>query len=306
VPPKSWLAARPTLCLFRHVISEFPSPDILTRYCGDYVIHDLEQLRLSVSRISSFNDPFELHLKAGSRLTRSGAKKYLRDRMRHPGFWATAAAHFPGLTHKQLKRTVANLRDRLISSHIDVQDSIVELHRSKPWESMERNVRLMCFTEPKHEDPAEIPMWGYYAAKHQGVRIHVRRQFFEQAPFSLIRVDYQREPPEIDLSLDPAGKHFYEFTGQVIRSKSCAWRHENEWRLMMPAGSCFEALDSNQMIRDFITVKPEHICRIDLGIRFDPNLFARTDALRKIFPHIEIYTTGKDPLAYYPVYANRD
>jgi len=50
---------------------------------------------------------------------------------------------------------------------------------------MDRNVRLMCFTELKHEDPAEIPMWGYYAAKHQGVRIHVRRQFFEQAGFSL-------------------------------------------------------------------------------------------------------------------------
>jgi hypothetical protein len=142
-------------------------------------------MRLSVSRVSSFNDPFELHFKPGQPLTRSGAKKHLRDRMRRPTFWARAAAHFPNLSHKQLKRTIANFRGRLISGHIDAQDSLVEFHRSNPGKSMDRNVRLMCFTELKHEDPAEIPMWGYYAAKHQGVRIHVRRQFFEQAGFSL-------------------------------------------------------------------------------------------------------------------------
>jgi hypothetical protein len=283
-----------------------PPPDILTRYCGDYVIHDLEQLRLSVSRISSFNDPFELHLKPGTRLTHSGAKKNLRSRMRRSNFRATAARRFPGLTRKQLRRTLANARGPMISSLIDAQDSLVEFQRSNSWKRMDHNVRLMCFTEPKQEDPGEIPMWGYYAAKHQGVRVHVRRQFFEQAQFALFPVEYQPEPPELDLSLDPEGKEFNEFAGQIIRSKSCAWRHENEWRLMIPAARCFNAPDSNEMGRDFIRVKPEDICRIDLGIRFDRNLFARADALRKIFPHIEIYTTGKDPQAYYPVYAKRD
>ena len=279
------------------------TPDILTRYCGDYAIDDLEQMRLSVSKISSFNDPFELHLRVSRRLTRSGAKKHLRERMRRRSFWARAAAHFPYLTGKQLKRTIASARGQMISSHVNAQDSLVEFQRSRPWESMDRNVRLMCFTERKHEDGAEIPMWGYYAAKHQGVRIHVRRQFFEQAGFSLIRVDYQSEPPELDLSLDPEGKEFYEFTGQIIRSKSCAWRHENEWRLMIPASSCFNAADSNQIARDFIRVKKEDISRIDLGIRFATSLVARAVGLRKIFPQIEIYTTAKDPRAYYPVYA---
>jgi hypothetical protein len=35
-------------------------------------------------------------------------------------------------------------------------------------------------------------MWGYYGAKHEGVRIHVRREFCQQAGFSLIRVQYQQ------------------------------------------------------------------------------------------------------------------
>jgi hypothetical protein len=71
---------------------------------------------------------------------------------------------------------------------------------------------------------------------------------------------------------------------------------------MIPAIKCISAADSNDVIRDFISVKPEDICRIDLGIRFAPNLVARVVALRQRFPDIEIYTTGKDPRAYYPVY----
>lgn len=250
-------------------------PDILTRYLGNYLVDDLDRLRLSVARISLFNDPFELHLRAGKRLTRSGAKRHLKSRMRDERFLRMAAEHFPGLSRKQLKRTIWSNRDQLISRHIDQQDSLIELHRSHPWQSMERNVRLMCFTEPKDNDPAEIPMWGYYAARHEGVRIHVRRQFVEQAGFSLIRVEYQLDPPELDLSLDPMGEDFYGFTGRVIRSKSCAWSHENEWRLMIPAERCFQAADSNGMTRDFITINPEYICRIDLGIRFDRKLLAR-------------------------------
>jgi hypothetical protein len=278
----------------------------LTRYCGNYVIDDLEQLRLSVARISSFNDPFELHLRAGNPLTRSGAKRHLRSRMRDKRFWEMAAQYFPGQNRKQLKRTIRSNRGRLISAHLEAKDSLVQLHRSQAWKSMERYVRLMCFTEPKDDDPAEIPMWGYYGAKHEGVRIHVGKRFCEQVGFSLIRAEYQAEPPSLDLSLDPVGDDFYEFTGRVIRSKSNAWSHENEWRLMIPAESCFEATDSKGMIRDFINIKPEHISRIDLGIRFNPELFMRVDALRNKFPNIEFYQTEKHPQAYYPVYFKRD
>jgi hypothetical protein len=140
-------------------------PETLTRYCGEYVIDDLEQLRLSVARITSFNDPFELHFKVSKPLTRSSAKKHLRSRMQREGFWKMAAARFPGLTRKELKRVVANTRGQLVSKHIALQESVVESHRRRPWVTMERHARLMCFTEPKHHDPAEIPMWGYYAAK---------------------------------------------------------------------------------------------------------------------------------------------
>jgi hypothetical protein len=171
---------------------------------------------------------------------------------------------------------------------------------------MERYVRFMCFTEPKENDLSEVPMWGYYGAKHEGVRIHVRKEFCEQVGFSLIRVQYQREPPELDLSLDPEGKDFYEFTGRVIRAKSCAWSHENEWRLMIPVERCFEGADGNGMTRDFIKVTPEHICRIDLGIRFDRNMLARAEGLRAKFPEMEIYQTERHPGGYHPVYFKRD
>jgi hypothetical protein len=226
--------------------------------------------------------------------------------MQREGFWKMAATRFPGLTRKELKRMVADKRGQLVSKHIALQESVVESHRRRPWVTMEQYARLMCFTEPKHDDPAEIPMWGYYAAKHTGLRVHIAKPFCEQARFSLIRVEYEDEPPVLDLSLDEEGQDFYDFTRRVVRSKSDAWKHENEWRLMIPPESCFEATDSNGMTRDFIRIKPEHICRIDLGIRFNPKLLARVDALTKQFPHIELYQTDKHPQAYYPVYLKRN
>ena len=226
--------------------------------------------------------------------------------MQREEFRAMAATQFPGHTPKQLKRIVRSNRGGMISAYIKKEDALIELHRSHPWKSMERYVRFMCFTEPKENDLAEVPMWGYYGAKHEGVRIHIRKEFCEQSRFSLIRVEYQTEPPELDLSLDAQGKDFYEFTGRIIRAKSCAWRHENEWRLMIPVERCFEATDANGMKRSFIKVTPEQICRIDLGIRFDQKLLAQTDGLRAKFPQIEIYQTKRDPQGYYPVYFKRD
>ena len=285
-------------------MSESMPPSSFTRYCGNYVISDLEQHRLSVARISAFNDPFELYFRPGKRLTRSAGRKTVRSRMRREGFWAMAASYFPGHTRKQLKRLVRGKMGQMISRHIEKQDALVEFQRSHSWETMEQYVRLMCFTEPKENDPAEVPMWGYYGAKHEGVRIHIAKGFCEQVG-SLIRVQYESEPPELDLSLDPEGKDFYEFTGRVIRAKSCAWSHENEWRLMILIERCFKGSDANGLRRDFIKVSPEHIFRIDLGIRFDRNLLARADGLRTKFPQMEIYETERHSHAYYPVYSKR-
>jgi hypothetical protein len=72
---------------------------------------------------------------------------------------------------------------------------------------------------------------------------------------------------------------------------------------MIAVERCFEAADANGITRDFIKVTPEHICRIDLGIRFDRNLLARAQGLRAKFPQIEIYQTEKHPHGYYPVYS---
>src|SRR5262249_15875394 len=150
-------------------------------YCGSYVIRDLEQCRLSVARLSSFNDPFELYLTAGKRLSRTGARKVLRSRMQREEFWSMAERQLPGRSRKQLQRIVNSMRGHLISRHVENQQHLSEFHRSHPWKTMERYVRFMCFTEPKENDPAEVPMWGYYGARHEGVRIHFRKEFCEQA-----------------------------------------------------------------------------------------------------------------------------
>ena len=60
----------------------------------------------------------------------------------------------------------------------------------------------------------------------------------------------------------------------------------------------------NQMMLDFIRVKPEHISRIDFGIQFAPSLVDRALALTKIFPELDILHQAKDPRAYYPIHTS--
>jgi hypothetical protein len=281
-------------------------PTVLTRYSGDYAIADLEQMRLSVSRITSFNDPFELHMSESDPLSRSGARHSLRHSNKSARFRSQLAAAYPGATSRQLKKIIHAQRGKLISKLVEGQDQLTKQHRSSPWAGMEKLARLICFTERKQDAPEEIPMWGYYADSHCGVRIHVARDFFEDENFSLLRINYEEHPPKLDLRLDVEGRAFNEFVRTVVGSKSYAWQHEKEWRLMVPAFRCFEALDSNGATRDFIKIKPEHLRRIDLGIRFNDQLVTRAIALKSLFPLLKIYRTTKHLNAYYPIYAEID
>lgn len=82
-------------------------------------------------------------------------------------------------------------------------------------------------------DPVSMLMWSYYSAGHSGlvVRLKTTLEHFSQiSPFATpVRVNYAEQFPTINFYTDSVG-HFVQ---TVLGTKSEAWRHENEWRLIL-------------------------------------------------------------------------
>lgn len=102
--------------------------------------------------------------------------------------------------------------------------------------------RLLCFSKPD-TDEADILMWSYYADKWRGLRLgfdmlyenHATLDYKGTTPYFLEYVRYRNERPELDLSdvvnIDEPSE-FYGVFKDVLLTKSLAWQHENEWRLL--------------------------------------------------------------------------
>ena len=84
--------------------------------------------------------------------------------------------------------------------------------------------------------PDSVPMWSYYADGHKGVclRFRVDDAFIRWAFGTgglLIKVHYSHEYPHVN---------FFEASDEelaraLIGTKAIEWKHEGEWRLVMPA-----------------------------------------------------------------------
>jgi hypothetical protein len=277
---------------------------MLTRYCGDYAIADLELMRLSVSKVTSFNDPFELHVKQGQPLTRKGAKAVLRERLRANSltFQQLAQAKYKGIWGKKLKKQIRQDRPQFVANYLSSEASLMESVRRIPTEGMNRKMRLMCLTKPQENDSGELPMWAYYADSHKGIRIHLTEAFINRDKSSVLPILYSDNPPAFDLAAGPSSPEYLEFFSVVLRTKSTAWSHENEQRLLIRLNRCFNEKDSNGEERDFTRVEPIHISRIDVGIRFNPQLLERTLKLKEKFPQLTVFKATKHSAAYYPIY----
>jgi len=252
---------------------------------------------MSATKASNFNDPFEFHLQPGGPLTEDAAKSRIEESAQTRVFWDEHRKRYPGLTEDQLEDKFAAEMPRFVANLLANATELIEWQRKRIWELMESAGRVVCFSGETTDPSIETPMWAYYADMHRGVRIHVPEMSFPNKD-SLISIFYSDVPPTLDLSLAVTSKGYWDYAYKVMRTKSRAWEHENETRVIIANSSWFSDKDSKGNQRDYIKVKPAFLPRLDLGIKCDKNDVEKAINLKTLYPTLRVYQAMKSPTAY--------
>lgn len=280
-------------------------PSTLASYGGGYILNDLLREKISVSKISAFNDPYEaeikLHISTTAELdteTRKRKLSYLKNRIESTGASPQEAIglanfitnHCPDLEQKAIQYTQEEISRRIAHEVLDL------------------TCRISCWVNPSRECDADyvhdVSMWGYYADNHHGVRVHVYTEYLKEiSQTALYKVDYVPTPPKISLysikNKDPNDLL------PLLKTKSEAWIHEQEIRMICGLQEVTTEPDSvDGTPRDFIALPLSKVARIDLGIRITEGSseWYLAKKIARAAKHIEFYRTKKTAGSYSPTY----
>lgn len=260
---------------------------LLFRYFSSHAFESLRDARLKVSRISSFNDPFESRWGSGGEMTRPKAKKL--DRLVRKEIASQIRQSNPFLKTKEIKRHLKLTRDERLNSFLTDYAATEEAAMIKRGQIIDQTFRVICFASSEADFTHEILMWSHYSASHRGVRIGF--QFPKTNTFNITNIDYVDKRVSVDMSVlvyDP--KSQTNSIARSIRTKSQAWAYEKEHRLFIEPDNCKKEKNASGEIFEFIPIEREWVKRIDFGTRYptsDRAIFL--ELIRKQYPHVKCY-----------------
>lgn len=273
--------------------------NVLTRYCGRYVVEDLLLGRMSVSNARGFNDPFELHFNAKESISHAEAKRRARFVADQPGaknYWNAISKDLPRARRRKLQQAI---RPAQIEA-LKVADVLATARlREQVFEFFDHTGKLLCCTDPDVSHGAETAMWSYYANDHQGVRVHLNSGFF--GPVAPKAVEYLPSPRAYDSRETKTPHDLLDFIEKIIWTKSEAWKHEQEVRLLFPVDEVYQDKDTTGTVRWFRKVAPADLKRVDFGIRFD-KAEELGSCLLDHFPDVELFQAIKPAGSYFCEY----
>jgi Protein of unknown function (DUF2971) len=149
-----------------------------------------------------------------------------------------------------------NLRDHKEAIRKILMDSKT-LHGQKKlteqlFKSLDRH-GMVCLAR----DPKSMLLWSYYAQGHRGiaVRFNMSRTHLAAIPKHFpVEVQYANDFPAINYYKSTT----HQFLKSILGTKSNAWKHEEEWRLVLVEGS------------GYVHIPPSMVDGIILGMRIDP------------------------------------
>jgi hypothetical protein len=157
---------------------------------------------------SAFNDPLDCRIPP----TFDGSAQEIED------FWRPRVEQWfplenPRTREERIRQTTAAGQER---------------QAEEVLKSLGRN-GIACFAK----DPANMLLWSYYAEGHSGIAVR-----FNMAREHLAGIGRQLIPVEVQYSRNfPIISYYKSTTNQLLRTlfgtKSLAWQHEEEWRLVL-------------------------------------------------------------------------
>jgi Protein of unknown function (DUF2971) len=198
-------------------------PPTLYKYSG--VSGDrLERMRklvveseLYFARPSSFNDPLDCRV----------APRFDASTLLIEQHWRRVAKRNSPARHPSVHRPV--IRKMLTESRTPEGQARLT---NQMFESLDQN-GVVCLAK----DPANMLLWSYYAEGHAGVAVRFNLSLENLIAFGRsfipVEVQYQSEFPDINFYKSTTT----DFILTILGTKSIAWKHEQEWRLVIPGFS---------------------------------------------------------------------
>jgi len=191
---------------------------------------------------SRFNDPLDCKIPH----VLEGTKKQIRDYVR-----GVIKRQDPGLSSGDIKIAAKCLLDEIKTMEWKAAFD------ARNQATMNRRGIVSLSTEPDN-----MLMWSYYADSHKGIAIRFNMENIAKTSEFLIpiQVKYLHEMPTNNFR----GTELNEFgyINTAFGSKSIAWAHEKEWRLVKTTGE------------GLIDISPDLIDGVILGMNIEPEIEA--------------------------------
>jgi hypothetical protein len=229
-------------------------PRILYTYrtINDHLRDVLIHKHLWASNPLSFNDPFDCAIPALNTATPDEAIACVESLLGMDNF---------SPEHQAMARQEA------------AQGRIVNPERIEmAWQKTLREMGIVCFTER----PDNLLMWAHYASKHEGVCLG-----FEglSARLDVQHALYAKTLPRLKL-IDLLPPRNLEATKVRLRSKSCHWAYEREWRFIVGKTK----FSSDDDPRRKVPFSPDELRRVIFGCRIAPQKRHQIMVLLKDWP----------------------
>lgn len=253
----------------------------ICRYFNEYGLDVLKNFRLKVTDPTSFNDPFEFlpaikgnlnkkdfnlfwnRIKESddsNNLNRKLSQKYnLKNGYEFKQFFENISAD----------NAYENFK---IQYPIDFRSIINETRKE-----LGKTLRVVCFCNFDLLKPQEdILLWGHYTNNHSGLRITFDKNKIENNFRKLLKIEYKKQRNQIDVN--DIINHYFSDNKNIeekieisLKEKCDLWSYEHECRLLVFLNECERINEKNSLI-DYISVPPDSILRVDIGINAKDDL----------------------------------
>lgn len=274
-------------------------PMLLHRYFASHADTTLKEQRLLLAKPSSFNDPFEfIHQNVGEWTTEK-MERYLRSPLVMKGL----REQLRGETDENATRAIDSLLRKVASNPRLLAELFLKMKLPIPpadhnfcHKVADENLRLCCFSECDIDHDSEMLLWSHYADKHKGVRIEfVFEQIHSDVAYRVDKVTYSPHRVPLDYTEITSDSHFSDAVSAVSRTKSTAWKYEEEWRIIV-----FRRPETDELFASgekcYFPFEPDLVRNIDFGINCPQTTI---DAVRSIvestYPHVTIRKAIRHP-----------
>ena len=256
------------------------------RYFKNYGFEALRDKKLFASKVSDFNDPFELAYRLSGEITYKKAKRFMESRFNKRDFYEHTKLLYPNKVKNERDYKIYIRRNKklLIDNFFKNYRSLSEIDLR---EAACRNARCICFTAFDVEPMDEILLWSHYADSHKGIRIGIEFSIEENPVYLMKKIDYQSERIQLDLTEGIESKIAQDSLKKLTSTKSNAWRYEKEYRLTAPCHKCEKIKDSKGNWIFFFPIPENSVLGVDFGLRCDEKEKSKiTNLVRSEYPSV--------------------